>query len=83
MHHSWFLDGEIVSTFDTPSQVKLGSCDLIEEVMIGEDRLLRFSGVPRGTFWLLIMRSMLFCFDCLLTKKIGWRKSNMKDVNYA
>ncbi|VDL70677.1 unnamed protein product [Nippostrongylus brasiliensis] len=40
------LGGEIVSTFDAPENVKFGSCDLIEEVMIGEDRLLRFSGVP-------------------------------------
>lgn len=42
--------GEIVSTFDSPEHVKLGSCDLIEEVMVGEDRLLRFSGVPIGLF---------------------------------
>ena len=36
--------GEIVSTFDAPDKVKLGRCDLIEEVMIGEDkvRLLAF-----------------------------------------
>jgi T-complex protein 1 subunit beta len=25
------LSGDIVSTFDTPDQVKLGECDLIEE----------------------------------------------------
>jgi len=36
--------GEIVSTFDMPDSVKLGHCDLIEEVMIGEDRLIKFSG---------------------------------------
>ena len=29
--------GEIASTFENPDQVKLGECDLIEEVMIGED----------------------------------------------
>merc|ERR1719383_1546262 len=40
--------GEIVSTFDCPDLVKLGKCDLIEEVMIGEDKLLRFSGVARA-----------------------------------
>mgnify|MGYP002822105937 CR=1 FL=1 len=26
------LDGDIVSTFDTPESVKLGQCDVIEEV---------------------------------------------------
>ena len=31
--------GEIVSTFDAPEKVKLGHCDLIEEVMIGEDKV--------------------------------------------
>lgn len=36
--------GEIASTFDDPESVKIGRCDLIEEVIIGEDRLLKFSG---------------------------------------
>jgi T-complex protein 1 subunit beta len=31
--------GEIVSTFDAPEKVKLGRCDLIEEIMIGEDKV--------------------------------------------
>ena len=40
--------GEICSTFDYPEKVLLGECKLIEEVMIGEDRLIRFSGVKTG-----------------------------------
>jgi len=40
--------GEIASTFDTPQSVRLGTCDLIERIMIGEDTLLRFSGVALG-----------------------------------
>ena len=35
------LGGEIVSTFGCPEKVKLGSCKLIEEVMIGEDKVRR------------------------------------------
>lgn len=31
--------GEVVSTFDHPELVKLGHCGLIEEAMIGEDRV--------------------------------------------
>ncbi|EJW80512.1 T-complex protein 1 subunit beta [Wuchereria bancrofti] len=50
------LGGEIVSTFDSPELVKLGSCDLIEEVMVGEDRLLRFSGVPIGEACSIVVR---------------------------
>ncbi|VDP22030.1 unnamed protein product [Heligmosomoides polygyrus] len=50
------LGGEIVSTFDTPENVKFGTCDLIEEVMIGEDRLLRFSGVPLGEACTIVLR---------------------------
>ncbi|CAJ0963516.1 unnamed protein product, partial [Mesorhabditis belari] len=50
------LGGEIVSTFDTPENVKLGTCELIEEVMIGEDRLLRFSGVPLGEACSVVLR---------------------------
>ena len=36
--------GEIASTFDHPGGVILGECKLIEEIMIGEDRVIRFSG---------------------------------------
>ena len=36
--------GEITSTFDHPELVKLGHCDVIEEIIIGEDRVwLKFS----------------------------------------
>jgi hypothetical protein len=31
--------GEIASTFDRPDLVKLGKCELIEEIMIGEDKV--------------------------------------------
>ena len=33
------IGGEIASTFDHPELVNLGECDVIEEVMIGEDRV--------------------------------------------
>jgi hypothetical protein len=42
------LGGDVLSTFDAPEKAKLGHCDLIEEVMIGEDKLIRFSGVALG-----------------------------------
>ncbi|XP_029051313.1 T-complex protein 1 subunit beta [Osmia bicornis bicornis] len=48
--------GEIVSTFDNPEMVKLGKCDLIEPVMVGEDTLLKFSGVPLGEACTVIIR---------------------------
>ncbi|XP_057326896.1 T-complex protein 1 subunit beta [Microplitis mediator] len=48
--------GEIVSTFDHPEMVKLGKCELIEEIMIGEDTLLRFSGVPLGEACTVVIR---------------------------
>ncbi|KAH7933884.1 hypothetical protein HPB49_018821 [Dermacentor silvarum] len=48
--------GEIVSTFNTPELVRLGTCDLIEEVMIGEDKLLKFSGVPLGEACTVVLR---------------------------
>uniref|UniRef100_A0A914WXM8 T-complex protein 1 subunit beta n=1 Tax=Plectus sambesii TaxID=2011161 RepID=A0A914WXM8_9BILA len=50
------LGGDVVSTFDAPESVKFGSCDLIEEVMIGEDTLLRFSGVPLGEACSVVLR---------------------------
>ncbi|XP_014483836.1 PREDICTED: T-complex protein 1 subunit beta [Dinoponera quadriceps] len=48
--------GEIVSTFDNPDSVKLGKCELIEQIMIGEDTLLRFSGVPLGEACTVVIR---------------------------
>ncbi|GMR36504.1 hypothetical protein PMAYCL1PPCAC_06699, partial [Pristionchus mayeri] len=50
------LGGEIVSTFDTPEKVKFGQCDLVEEIMIGEDRLMRFSGVALGEACSIVLR---------------------------
>jgi len=48
--------GEIVSTFDNPELVKLGECDVIEQVMIGEDVLLKFSGVKLGEACTIVIR---------------------------
>ncbi|KDN45622.1 hypothetical protein K437DRAFT_256550 [Tilletiaria anomala UBC 951] len=48
--------GEIASTFDRPDLVKLGQCDLIEEIMIGEDKLIRFSGVAAGEACTVVLR---------------------------
>ncbi|XP_060084146.1 T-complex protein 1 subunit beta-like [Ylistrum balloti] len=48
--------GEIVSTFDCPELVKLGQCDLMNEVMIGEDKLIKFSGVAMGEACTIVLR---------------------------
>jgi T-complex protein 1 subunit beta len=48
--------GEIASTFDHPEQVKLGHCDTIEEVIIGEDTLIKFSGVSGGEACTVVLR---------------------------
>jgi T-complex protein 1 subunit beta len=50
------LGGEICSTFDHPELVALGKCDLIEEVMVGEDKMIRFSGVPAGAACSIVLR---------------------------
>lgn len=34
--------GEIASTFDHPELVMLGRCELIEEIMIGEDKVFLY-----------------------------------------
>lgn len=50
------LGSEIVSTFDHPELVRLGSCKLIEEAVIGEDKVIRFSGVEKGEACTIILR---------------------------
>jgi len=48
--------GEIVSTFGNPELVRMGKCDLIEQVQIGEETLLKFSGVPLGEACSVVLR---------------------------
>jgi T-complex protein 1 subunit beta len=48
--------GEIASTFDNPESVKLGHCKVIEEIMIGEDRLIHFTGVEVGQACTIVLR---------------------------
>jgi T-complex protein 1 subunit beta len=48
--------GEIASTFDRPDLVNLGECALIDEIMVGEDKLIRFSGCKSGTACTVILR---------------------------
>lgn len=48
--------GEVVSTFDNPENVKLGYCKSIEEILIGEDSMLKFSGVAAGEACTIVLR---------------------------
>jgi len=48
--------GEVASTFDHPELVELGRCDLIEEIMIGEDKVIKFSGCQSGEACSIILR---------------------------
>uniref|UniRef100_I2CP43 CCT-beta n=1 Tax=Nannochloropsis gaditana (strain CCMP526) TaxID=1093141 RepID=I2CP43_NANGC len=48
--------GEIASTFEHPELVALGECSLIEEILIGEDKLLCFSGCKNGAACTLVLR---------------------------
>jgi len=50
------LGAEIASTFDDPGKTKLGHCKLIDEVIIGEDKLIRFSGVAAGEACTIVLR---------------------------
>lgn len=47
---------EVVSTFDTPENVRIGTCALIEEILIGEDTFLKFSGVSAGEACTIVLR---------------------------
>merc|ERR1711953_1063449 len=50
------LGADIVSTFDNPEETKLGSCKKIEEVMIGEDKVIKFSGCAQGEACTIVLR---------------------------
>jgi T-complex protein 1 subunit beta len=48
--------GEIVSTFDDPASVILGEASVVEEVMIGEDTVIRFVGCAAGEACTVVLR---------------------------
>eukprot|EP00771_Trimastix_marina_P002628 gnl/Trimastix_PCT/377.p1 GENE.gnl/Trimastix_PCT/377~~gnl/Trimastix_PCT/377.p1 ORF type:complete len:543 (+),score=209.59 gnl/Trimastix_PCT/377:201-1631(+) len=50
------LGADIVSQFDDTSNVRFGTCRLIEEIMIGEDKMIHFSGVPVGAASTIVLR---------------------------
>lgn len=50
------LGSDILSTFDDPESAVLGTCDLIEEIMIGEDKVIKFSGCQRNEACTIVLR---------------------------
>merc|ERR1712203_593033 len=50
------LGADIVSTFENPEDTKLGFCKKIEEIMIGEDKVIKFSGCASGEACTIILR---------------------------
>ena len=48
--------GEVVSTFDHPELVTMGECDVIEEIMIGEDKVIRMGGCKTGAACTIVLR---------------------------
>lgn len=50
------LGSEILSTFDDPTADVLGSCDKIEEIMLGEDKVIKFSGCHKNEACTIVLR---------------------------
>jgi T-complex protein 1 subunit beta len=50
------LGSQILSTFDQPETNVLGSCDLIEEIIIGEDKMIKFSGCHKNEACTIVLR---------------------------
>lgn len=48
--------GDVTSTFDHPELVTLGECDLVEEIMIGEDKVIRLGGCKAGEACTIVLR---------------------------
>lgn len=51
------LGSDILSTFDSPeTEGALGTCASIEEIMIGEDKVIKFSGCSRNEACTIVLR---------------------------
>mmetsp|Transcript_604 Transcript_604/g.764 ORF Transcript_604/g.764 Transcript_604/m.764 type:complete len:318 (+) Transcript_604:789-1742(+) len=48
--------GDVVSTFDHPELVTLGECEVVEEIMIGEDKVIRLGGCKSGEACSIVLR---------------------------
>ena len=48
--------GEIYSTFDSPENAVLGTCEKVEEVMIGEDKVIKFTGCKNPKACTIVLR---------------------------
>jgi len=53
---SAILGSDILSTFDSPDTAVLGTCDSIEEIMIGEDKVIKFSGCLKNEACTIVLR---------------------------
>jgi len=53
---SAILGSDIMSTFDSPETAILGTCGSIEEIMIGEDKVIQFSGCSRNEACTIVLR---------------------------
>jgi T-complex protein 1 subunit beta len=47
---------DILSTFDNPEKSKLGHCDSVEEMIIGEDKVIKFSGCAASDACSIVLR---------------------------
>lgn len=50
------LGADVLSTFDETSRVNYGFAEKIDEIMIGESTVIRFSGLPRGEACTIVLR---------------------------
>ncbi|CAD98325.1 GroEL-like chaperone (ATPase) and T-complex protein 1 [Cryptosporidium parvum] len=50
------LGADIVSTFDNPEKTVLGTCELMDTIMIGEDEFIRFSGCAKNQACTIVLR---------------------------
>ncbi|PVV02205.1 hypothetical protein BB560_003346 [Smittium megazygosporum] len=48
--------GEIASTFDAPELIKLGTCESVQEVVIANERMIKFSGALASKASTIILR---------------------------
>jgi T-complex protein 1 subunit beta len=50
------LGADILSTFDAPEEATLGECASIKEIMIGEDKVIQFSGCKMNEACSIVLR---------------------------
>lgn len=50
------LKAQLLNTFENPNPESLGTCEVMEEILLGDERAIKFTGCPGGKACTMVIR---------------------------